>query len=352
MISARRSFLALALAAMLFAAPAIAAGEPTPLFAQDDTIRLTIRGPMGAIAREAERGGEVHEASLTLQGAAVETHAIGLSARGVTRRRRDVCAFPPLRLEFAQPPPRTSLFSGQRRLKLVTHCRPAESFEQFMLLEYAAYRLLNELSPLSLRVRLARIDYVETGADEPFASRLGFLIEDIDDAAARNGLVELEGGNFRAARLSPTDAARFAVFQYMIGNLDWAMEAGPVGEDCCHNSKPLAPAANSLGGVIPIPYDFDHAGFVDAPYATPPAAVSMSSVRTRRYRGFCIHNEPALAAAAEALAARARLETVLATIPELGERQRAKALRYLAGFFDDIATPRAVGSNLLRTCLG
>ena len=39
-------------------------------------------------------------ATLALAGAA-ETHAIRLSARGITRRKSDVCQFPPLRVEFA-----------------------------------------------------------------------------------------------------------------------------------------------------------------------------------------------------------------------------------------------------------
>ncbi len=351
MTRARRSLVALAFAALLVAGPAAAAREPDPLFAGTETIRLTIRGPLGAIGRNAERSTDAHEASLTLEGAAPETHAIRLSARGITRRRREICPFPPLRVEFAQTPPAASMFSGQRRLKLVTHCRPAESFQQFMLLEYAAYRLLNALSPRSLRVRLAMIDYVETGADRPFASRLGFLVEDIDDAARRDGLVEIDTGNVRVTQLSPRDAARFAVAQYMIGNLDWSMNAGPPGTECCHNSKLLGAAAGAVNGLIPIPYDFDHSGLVDAPYATPPPQVPIATVRTRRYRGYCIHNEEAQAAAAEALAARGPLLAVLAAIPHLNERSRNRASSYLARFFEDVGSADDVASNLLRTCL-
>ncbi|HYN47083.1 MAG TPA: hypothetical protein VES64_10365 [Allosphingosinicella sp.] len=348
---ALRSFAALAFAALLSAGAAAAAREPNPLFAADEPIRLTIRGPFGAIARNAPRSTDAHDASLALAGAAPETHPIRLSARGITRRRREVCPFPPLRVEFTAAPTAASLFRGQRRLKLVTHCRPAELFQQFMLLEYAAYQLLNTLSPRSLRVRLAAIDYVETGADRPFASRLGFLVEDVDDAARRNGLVEIDTGNIFEARLSPRDAARFAVFQYMIGNLDWSMDAGPRGALCCHNSKLLGAAAGAANGLIPIPYDFDHSGLVDAPYATPPPQVAVATVRARRYRGYCIHNEEARAAAAEALAARPALLAVLAAIPQLSARSRARASAYLGGFFEDVGSPEQVAQKLLRNCL-
>lgn len=351
MTRAARWFAAWALAVLLLAGPAIGAREPHPLFRADDPIRLTIRGPFETIRRAAERSTDMHDASLALAGAAPETHAIRLSARGISRRRRDTCTFPPLRIEFAQPPPAASLFRGQRRVKLVTHCRPPDSFQQYVLLEYAAYRLLNALSPVSLRVRLAQIDYVEAGPTAPFASRLGFLIEDVDDAARREDLVEIDTGNVRVAQLDPRAAARFAVFQYMIGNLDWAMNAGPVATECCHNAKLLGAAAGAASGLVPVPYDFDYSGLVDAPYAVPPERIQVPSVRTRRYRGYCIHNDEARAAAAEARAARGALEAVVGAIPQLSARNRQRASAYLASFFEDVSGPDAVASNLLRTCI-
>jgi hypothetical protein len=327
------------------------AQAPTPLFAAGEPIRLKLRGPIGDIRRNAERSTDAYQASLTLDGPVPETFAVRLSARGLSRRRRDICTFPPLRLEFAAPPPEASLFRGQDRLKLVTHCQSSASFQQYVLLEYAAYRLLNVLTPLSLRVRLATIDYVEADSERTLATRLGFLIEDVDDAARRNGLVELETGAVAVARLSRRHAGRVAVFQYMIGNLDWAMHAGPPGEDCCHNGKLLAAAPDAAADLIPVPYDFDHAGIVDPPYATPPPQVPVASVRVRRYRGFCIHNAEAQAAAAEMLTRRAELNAALASVPQLDERVRRRALAYLNGFFEAIASPEAVADNLLRTCL-
>lgn len=338
------------LGALALAGPAVGA-EPHPLFAAGETIRLTIRGPVGAIRRAAERETDAHNATLVLAGPAPESHAIRLSARGLSRRRRDVCSFPPLRIEFVAPPGETSLFRGQRRLKLVTHCQPSESFQQHLLLEYAAYRLLNALTPHSLRVRLAAIGYAEGAASAPSISRLGFLIEDVDDAARRNGLVEIETGNIAPGRLSPREAARSAIFHYMIGNLDWSMTSGPAGDSCCHNSKLMGAAAGARAGLIPIPYDFDYSGLVDAPYAVPPEQVPVATVRTRRYRGYCAHNTEAQAAAAEFRAARSALLAVPGAIPGLSARHRDRAVAYLSRFFDDIGDSAAVSSNLLRTCL-
>ena len=338
------------LAALALSGPAFAA-DPHPLFAADETIRLTIRGPLGTIRRAAERSTDPHDATLILAGAAPETHAIRLAARGLSRRRPGVCRFPPLRIDFATPPGAPSFFRGQRRLKLVTHCQQSESFQQYLLLEYTAYRLLNVLAPQSLRVRLATIDYQEPGAAQPFVTRLGFLIEDVDDAARRNGLVELETGNIPLARVSPRDGARAALFHYMIGNLDWSMIAGPPGDTCCHNGKLMAAAAGATAGLIPVPYDFDYSGFVDSPYSAPPAEVPVDSVRTRRYRGYCVHNGVVEAVAAEFRAARERLLAVPGQTPGLSARNRDRAIAYLTDFFDDIRDSRAITSRLLRTCL-
>ena len=160
---------------------------PKPLFANNSMLRLTIAGPIAEIAHAGAQSPAPREAVLTVPGAVADTLPIQLSPRGITRLKRDVCQFPPLRVSFRRPPGPASVFAGQKQLKLVTHCRGAESFQQFVLLEYAAYRMYNSLTPLSFRARLATIDYV--GSDNrPLTTRIGFFLEDIDDVAARNGM--------------------------------------------------------------------------------------------------------------------------------------------------------------------
>lgn len=343
------SFL-LSLAALTFgvaAQPAAALqGEPTPLFATDDIVRLSIRGDLTGVARSSDAS----PATLTVEGDAPETHSIQLSARGVTRRRRDICTFPPLRIRLSSRP-EAGLFQGQRSLKLVTHCRRQASHQQYVLLEYAAYRLYNAITPRSFGVRLARIDYYSGDAQTPSVSRFGFFIEDVDDVAERNGMVEVETGDFPASRLNQDEAARVAVFQYMVGNLDWAVQAGPPGKDCCHNTRPIGATETATSNLVPLPYDFDQTGLVSAPYASPPPQLRVPNVRSRVFRGFCAHNNETRAAAAEFLAARPRIEAALAAIPELTERAQSRALSYLNGFFEDIATPEAVEENLVEDCL-
>jgi hypothetical protein len=347
---ALRAGLAAVAMAVAVAGSAAAASPPKPLFASNDMIHFTLKGPISSLAQGSPTSEKAVKGTLALQGAAPETLPVELSPRGITRRAHDVCAFPPIRVEFTEKPAAASLFKGQKRLKLVTHCRNAPAFQQYLLLEYAAYKMYSLLTPASFNARLATVDYVDD-AGKPIVSRLGFFIEDADDMAKRNDLNRLKTQNrVPAAQLSARDAARFVLFQDMIGNLDWAMTAGPAGTECCHNSR-LIGAENATANLIPVPYDFDFSGMVDAPYATPPAEIPLSSVRVRRYRGFCRHNAEVQAMAPDFLAHRAAFIAVLDTVPQLEDKTKAKASAYLSGFFDLVATPADV-TKLIAPCLG
>ena len=345
--------LALRLALMVLAVSSTANAatpEPAkPLFASDEIIRITINGPVDTIAKAPEESQATYPGTLTVAGTS-EALAVQLAQRGITRRKGDVCQFPPLRVTFTQPPPASSLFAGQRRLKLVTHCRATESFQQYVLMEYATYRLYNQLTPLSIRVRLATIDYVGDGGN-PIISRVGFFLEDIDDVARRNGMREAQvGDRIPVTRLSPADSGRFGVFEYLIGNLDWAMQAGPPGTNCCHNSQLIGDNGGTSPVLVPVPYDWDFSGMVDAPYAVAPDSIHVTSVRQRRYRGFCRHNAEARAAIADARARQAPLTATFAAVPGMNPRTVKKATAYLGGFFADIATDASAEAKLIKDC--
>ena len=72
---------------------------------------------------------------------------------------------------------------------------------------------------------------------------------------------------------------KMAVFQYMIGNTDWSVPF-------LQNIKLIT--NDSTKAPVAVPYDFDHAGIVDADYAKPAPELELSSIRERLYRGFCV----------------------------------------------------------------
>jgi len=85
----------------------------------------------------------------------------------------------------------------------------------------------------------------------------------------------------RQVRPEQTDSTAFlkmAVFEYLIGNTDWSVQY--------QNIKLVATDSSAIP--IAVPYDFDHAGLVNPPYAKPAEELLMNSVRERRFRGYCI----------------------------------------------------------------
>jgi len=334
------------LAAFACLACSSAASAEKPLFASNDKIHIAIQGPLQTLIRNRDFKGAVPGTLTEPNG---QSLPISLELRGITRRTSEVCNFPPLRVTFTAPPPANSLFAGQKKLKLITHCRNGESFQQYVLLEYSAYRIYNILTQHSFRAKLADIDYRDE-AGRPIMSRIGFFLEPLSDVAHRNGLQESRGPErIPLADLNANDAARYGLFQHMLGNHDWSMRAGPVGSDCCHNAELIGPLAP--GQTIPIPYDFDFSGFVSAPYATPPSELDLSDVRQRLYRGYCVHNPNAIAVARQMREARPQMLGVLTQIPGLDARTQARASTYLNGFFADIATDADLGAKVLRRCV-
>jgi hypothetical protein len=322
---------------LITSAPA-AAGPATPLFSSDAPIQLRIQGPISSLV--SNRSEASHPGTMVADGV---TYSIALSPRGITRRTSDICDFPPLRVTLTQAPPAGSLFAHQRRLKLVTHCKRPVDFQQKVLLEYAAYRLYNLMTPQSFRARLANIDYVDESG-RPYISRVGFFIEDFDDVAKRNDLRDAHQGALVPLQLIDTaSGGRFAVFEYMISNYDWSMRAAPKGDECCHNGRLLAGAP---GGFVPVPYDFDFSGLVSAPYAGPPESVPISNVRQRNYRGYCSHIAGARAAAAQVSAQRASYLGLFATIPGLDAKNQARATDFIQGFFADVDS-----GKIFKTCV-
>ena len=291
------------------AAPALA--ESTPLFEDDTPLR-------GVLTFEAFDG----PATLDLDG---RTFPLKLEQRG--KSRREHCRFPPLRLNFKRKTLSGTVLEGQNKLKLVTHCSGSDHKRGNLAAEYLIYRMYNQLTEQSFRVRWIDMTYVRNGRPTQTGA---FLIEHKRSVAKRLGIQAMKTGRVKRSQLQPDASARLNLFAYMVGNTDFSLLSGPPGDDCCHNVVPF----QSGDEVIPIPYDFDATGLVNPGYAAPAEQLSIRKVTQRLYRGFCIHDE-ALAGAKEQLAGkREALLNMVSAQPNLPDRKRKQTTRYLTGFFD------------------
>jgi hypothetical protein len=247
-----------------------------------------------------------------------------------------------------------TIFQGQEKLKLVTYCNTPADQEQRIVLEYLAYRLYNLVTPMSYRVRAAEVTY-RNGDKDGGLRRFGFLIEDIDDVAERNHREELTATSkqISAAQLDAQAAGRAALLEFMIANLDWDFLAAPAGSDCCHNSRFIAakdatPATATA--VVPLPYDFDYSGLVDAPYAVVPEKLRVNGVTDRLYRGYCVSTGEMPAVIEEFRSHRAEMMALINGDPRLNPRFRAKAARFMDGFFDILDNPTRVQDQIVKKC--
>ena len=89
----------------------------------------------------------------------IHTFNIKVKARGNTRRIQNICEFPPLKINFAKKSTKNTIFEGQDKIKMVTHCNESEQFQNYALLEYLAYKTYNSITNYSYQVRLVNITY-------------------------------------------------------------------------------------------------------------------------------------------------------------------------------------------------
>lgn len=314
----------------------------SPLFEDDAVIELTLTGPFGRLLETKESPAYL-PFMLEVEGA---TLPVELRVRGHSRLR--VCAFPPLRMKFAPGAADGSVFAGQDRLKLVTHCQNHDRGEQDLLEEYAAYRIFNAATPVSYRVRLLRIRYVDSdGREIGGAPRHAFLLEPRGAFAARTGLQQVELPGFPRDRHDRQHAALMYVLEYLIANTDWMLLKADYDDACCHN----ADLYERDGIVLFVPYDFDLSGLVNARYAFPDPKLRISRVTQRRYRGLCTDRDHLRRALDTVVALRGPILDVIRTLPGFEVRNAKRAVRYLEGFFEDAAEPDRLLRSFERRCL-
>ena len=251
------------------------------LFEEEEVLEIVLKGDTRNLLKDRFDEAEYFPMKLVYTNADSEEviHKLKVKTRGNFRRKRSNCFYPPLLLNFPKSNiPSGSVFSGQDKLKLVTACKG----EKYVIREYLTYKLYNLVTDYSFKARLVRVVLEDTVRGKKSDSFYSIIIEDEDAMARRNGK---EIKKIDQVKPRETDWGFFhkmAVFQYMIGNTDWSTQFR-------QNIKLLY--GMGIDKPITVPYDFDHAGIVGAPYALPPAELLLSSTKERRYRGFCLEGE-------------------------------------------------------------
>lgn len=312
-----------------------------PLFDGEDILDLTLRGDTRSLFRDRGTNPAYHPMEISYVEADGRTVTLPLKVktRGNFRRQRSNCFYPPLLLNFPKSKvPDDCLFAGQNKIKLVTPCRG----EEYVVREFLVYKLYNLLTEKSFRARLIRVTYEATKKGKDTEPLYGILLEDEDQMAKRNDSRILKRNGVRPDKTDPASFLPMAVFEYMIGNTDWSVQFR-------HNVK-LLPDENTRM-LATVPYDFDHAGIVNTPYARPAPALKMRSIRERRYRGYCLEDpaelEPVLARFNEL---REDFYRVYTECLMLDEKYIRNTIEWLDEFYETINDPEAVAKAFSYPC--
>ena len=207
----------------------------------------------------------------------IDSLSFQLKSRG--NFRFGFCYFPPLKIKIKKRQSNGTPFEGNKNLKLVLPCLTFDNKNDLILKEYLCYRFYELVTPYHFKTRLTNINFIETSKRKRKTFKLlGFFVEDNKNAAKRNECKVIPKIKIRSKVLEPINTVRHDFFQFMIGNVDWS-------SGYQHNSNILMTSTNAF---IPLAYDFDMSGFVNAPYARENTPVMANGDITNRvYRGFC-----------------------------------------------------------------
>ena len=316
---------------------------PSAFFEAQDPIEVTFTANIGKLRGDKRPDPPWRPVTMSYKGPDGNLLTVPLQARtrGIWRLR--MCDFPPLRLNFSGETSKGSVFHKLDKPKLVSYCQDSNGYEQYILQEFQLYRIYQLLTPVSHKARLLRVTYADSGSGKVRTIRYGFLLEEPKAMAARLGGKVMEEKGATASDLDPDQDALLGVYEYMIGNTDFSI-AG------LHNVELLL---KENGDVLPIAYDFDFAGAVNARYAVPDSSLRIPNVRRRLFRGYCV--DPAFYAKAFALFIEKRPQIYALYSDEIGKLIDGgtvkETLRYFDEFYDTISDPRSARRSIIEPCI-
>jgi hypothetical protein len=309
------------------------------LFESDELLQIKIAGNFREVLNDRGENPEYHPFTLSYltKDSSEISIPVKIKARGHFRKERTNCVYPPLMINFPKKLLVSSIFQGQDKLKLVMPCRG----DEYIIREYLAYKLYNLITAKSFRARLVRI-VMEDAIKKKQTSFYGMLLENEEQMAGRNNLVIIKRKLLNPLNTENNLFLNMAVFEYMIGNTDWSVQ---------YQQNIQLVAKDTLGLAIAVPYDFDHAGLVNAPYAKPAEELKMRSVRERRYRGYCVTDmnkfEPVVALFNQL---RRDFYRVYTSCSLLDDKYIKLVTAYLDDFYTTINQPKALQAAFSYPC--
>lgn len=331
---------------------AVPAPVEKPLFANDEVLQLALTVDFDALCRPRE----VEDCDYTPSNLRYSSGngdekdiPVWIKIRGGWRALKDNCDVPPLFVRFSGDGMAGTPFAGQVMLPLTTHCQSSRAkvkgargadYEQYVLKEFLGYRLYNQVTDKSLRVRLAKISYTDPVKPENIVKRYAFFTEHFNDLATRHKASWSFDKTYIAEKVDLTTWDELALFQFMIGNTDWSV----VRE---RNTLLITGEDNRQ---YPVPYDLDLSGLVDAEYAGVSPRLGFYDPKQRYYLGFCHPETNFPARIATFIQHKDVMLAMPAGVPGISGKVRKTSRNYLSRFFKILESPGKMGKSIIKAC--
>lgn len=313
----------------------------TGLFGSDSILHIKLTGRLNELFTDRKNNMVYHPLLLQYQEKDSSNVSISLKAkaRGNFRRLKENCKWPPIMLNFPQnEKSKNSIFRDQHKLKLVVPCQG----DEYVVKEWLVYKLYNLITEKSFRARLAQVEFEDSLQQRKTETYYCILLEDEKQVAQRN---KAELVNKKMIKMEQTNIPAFtkmAVFQYMIGNTDWSVPY-------LQNIKLLSLHPNEFPYAVP--YDFDHAGIVNAPYAGAAPELEISSILERVYRGYCNNDQLSFTETFNFFnQIKDSIYNVYKNCPLLSTKYVKFVTKFLDDFYKTINNRKAVESAFKKPC--
>lgn len=264
-----------------------------------------------------------------------------LRTRGNIRKK--VCYYPPLKLKFKKEwLNEKGLDSTFNDLKLVVGCKKGAGYYKLVLKEYLTYQLYAALTKYSFKTQLVSLKLIDNSDEQETVESIGFIIENQDEMATRFNGRCTKPKIMRSKSVNADHWAFLSLFEFMIGNTDWAISNS-------HNIRHII--TKTQDKVIPIAYDFDYSGIVDAPYATHRESLNIDEITTRYFLGSCKINNQLAQHIPLFLEKKATLYNIVNDFDLLSAKDRRNIIKYLDDFYTIISNPNQFKRSILNKCI-
>ncbi len=255
--------------------------------------------------------------------------------------RLEICNYPPLKFKFKKSHLAKYNLSELNECDCVYPCKSGDSYEQYILKEYLAYKLWALVSPYAFHTQLIRFHYRNIDGTEAEDPVYAFVVENTEETVNRLQGKRVKTSIISSNAIEAKSALHMALFQFMIGNTDWNIQNR-------HNLDFLALPGHSL--LVPVPYDFDYSGLVNAPYAVPHESLNQSAVSIRYYQGACCSQEDVDEQLKIFLEQKENILSLPYSIQGLSDKSIQQVTDYLNQFFEIIENPKKLKSQIVKHC--